>query len=116
MARKSIKEMLFKDVYAALVKKAEKKQKTKEEVDTIIRWMSGYTNEQLQELVNSEIKYGMFFEKMPNPNPNRHLIKGKICGVNIEEIEDLIIKEIRYLDKLIDELSKGKAIDRILRK
>jgi hypothetical protein len=102
-------------VYAALVAKAEKKGRTQSEVDTIIRWMTGYTQAGLARQLKNEVDYESFFQQAPRLNPSRHLIKGVVCGVRIEEIEDPTMREIRYLDKLIDELAKGKTLDKILR-
>ena len=95
--------------------KAEKKQRTKEEVNQIICWLTGYTEEKLLEIINSDIHVESFFNEAPMIHPNAQLIKGKICGVTIEDIEDPLMKKIRYLDKLIDELAKGKQMGKILR-
>ncbi|NLM35236.1 MAG: DUF2200 domain-containing protein [Clostridiales bacterium] len=103
-------------VYPYYIAKAEKKGRTKEEVDEIIRWLTGYSQEQLEEQLEKETDFETFFAEAPQMNPNRSLIKGVICGVRIEEIEETIMREIRYLDKLVDELAKGKAMDKILRK
>ena len=102
-------------VYPALVAKAEKKGRTKAEVDTIIRWMTGYTQAGLERQLKNEVDYESFFLKAPRLNPARHLIKGVVCGVRVEEVEDPTMREIRYLDKLVDELAKGKSLDKILR-
>ncbi len=102
--------------YPYYIAKAEKKGRTKEEVDEIIRWLTGYSQEQLEEQLEKETDFETFFAEAPQMNPNRSLIKGVICGVRIEEIEETIMREIRYLDKLVDELAKGKAMDKILRK
>lgn len=115
MARKTINEILFAKVYPMLIAKAERKGKTREQVDQITSWQTGYTSEDINAFLDSEASYAEFFEKAPNPNLNRHLIKGKICGVNIVDIEDPIMREVRYLDKMIDELAKGKAMEKILR-
>jgi len=103
-------------VYPFYVTKAEKKGRTKAEVDEIIRWLTGYTQEELEEHLQRQTDFETFFSEAPQPNPNRTLIKGVICGVRVEEIEEPIMREIRYLDKLIDELAKGKAMEKILRK
>ncbi|MDO4814316.1 MAG: DUF2200 domain-containing protein [Gemella sp.] len=116
MARKTINEMLFAKVYPMLIGKAERKERTRKEVDQITTWHTGYTSEELESMLRTEITYEEFFNNAPNLNPNRHLIKGKICGVNIAEIEDPIMREVRYLDKMIDELAKGKSMEKILRK
>lgn len=102
-------------VYPALVAKAEKKGRTKAEVDTIIRWMTGYTQAGLERQLKNEVDYESFFLKAPRLNPARHLIKGVVCGVRVEEVEDPTMREIRYLDKLVDELAKGKSMEKILR-
>lgn len=107
--------MSLSKLYPLYVAKAEKKQRTKEEVNQIICWLTGYNEKKLLELLNSEITVETFFNKAPKFNPNAKLIKGKICGINIEDIEDPLMKKIRYLDKLIDELSKGRVMDKILR-
>lgn len=116
MTNHKVFDMSFSNVYQLLIAKAERKGKTKEEVNEITSWLTGYSQNQITDFLNQEITYGDFFRQAPAPHPNRVLITGKICGVRIEEIEDPLMKEIRYLDKLIDELAKGKAIDRILRK
>ncbi len=97
------------------VKKAERKNRTKDEVDQIIRWLTGYDQAGLEKQIQQENDFETFFAQAPAINPNVSLIKGVVCGVRIEEIEDPLMKKIRYLDKLIDELAKGKAIDKILR-
>lgn len=102
-------------VYPHYVAKAEKKGRTKEEVDNIICWLTGYSETQLEEELKRETDFETFFSKAPNPNPNRELIKGVVCGVRVEEVEDPTMREIRYLDKLVDELARGKAMDKILR-
>ncbi|MGV3244830.1 DUF2200 domain-containing protein [Staphylococcus sp. 11261D007BR] len=107
--------MAFSKVYPSYVNKAEKKGRTKEEVDEIIRWHTGYTQEELEEQLDKENTFETFFDEAPELNPNRHLIKGVVCGVKVQEIEDPLMKEIRYLDKMIDELAKGKAMEKILR-
>ncbi len=107
--------MSFSKIYSLLVNKAVNKSRTKNEVDEIICWLTGYKQEELNKLIESSIQYGDFFLKAPNPNKNRVLIKGSICGVRVEEIEEPLMREIRYLDKLIDELAKGKSMNKILR-
>lgn len=116
MPRQSIFDMKFKKVYPLLIQKAERKGRTRQEVDTITSWLTGYCQEAIQGALDSETSYGDFFRKMPELNPNAALIKGKICGIKVEEIDDPLMQQIRYLDKLIDELAKGKAIEKILRK
>ena len=108
--------MLFSKVYALLIVKAEKKARTREEVDEITSWLTGYTNEEIHELMETNITYGDFFLKAPALNPQRKRITGTICGVRIEKIEEPLMQEIRYLDKLVDELAKGKSIEKILMK
>ena len=103
-------------VYPHYLAKAEKKGRTKAEVDEIIRWLTGYGQGELEEQLNNKTDFETFFTNAPRLNPLRALVKGVICGVRIEEIEDPMMREIRYLDKLVDELAKGKAMDKILRK
>src|SRR5699024_5626621 len=102
-------------LYALLVAKAEKKGRTRQEVDQVTGWLTGYTPEQLAAMEQSEISYGEFFRAAPAINPNSSLITGKICGVRVEEIEDPLMRQIRYLDKLVDELAKGRPMEKILR-
>jgi len=111
-----IYKLSFASVYPLYITKAEKKGRTKEEVDEIIKWLTGYDNDSLKTVIDQEISFESFFNNAPNLHPNRSLIKGVICGVRIEEIEDDLMREIRYLDKLIDELSKGRTMEKILRK
>ncbi|AVR00953.1 hypothetical protein OBCHQ24_18770 [Oceanobacillus iheyensis] len=103
-------------VYPHYVTKAEKKERTKSEVDEIIRWLTGYTQEELEEQLEKKTDFEAFFAEAPNMNPSRDLIKGVICGVRVEDIEEPTMREIRYLDKLVDELAKGKKMEKILRK
>ena len=107
--------MKFADVYPLYVKKAERKQRTKAEVDQVICWLTGYDQAGLQRQMEQDHDFETFFAQAPALNPNRALIKGVVCGVRVEEIEDPLMQKIRYLDKLIDELAKGKAIEKILR-
>lgn len=102
-------------VYPALVAKAERKGRTKAEVDTIIRWLTGYTQKGIETQLKKETDVETFFVKAPRLNPKRKLITGVICGVRIEDIKEKTMREIRYLDKLIDELAKGRAMEKILR-
>lgn len=104
----------FSSVYPHYVAKAVKKGRTKDEVDQIIMWLTGYSQEELQKIISDGIDFETFYANAPQKNPARKLIKGVICGVRIENIEDPLMREIRYLDKLIDELAKGKAIERII--
>ncbi len=107
--------MSFADVYPCYTKKAEKKGRKKQEVDEVIRWLTGYTQKQLEAQLKSRVDVKTFFAKAPKLNPLRKLITGLICGVRIEEITDQLMREIRYLDKMIDELAKGRSIEKILR-
>lgn len=106
----------FKSLYSAYVAKVERKGRTKTEVDEVISWMTGYNNKRLEKLGNSEIDLKTFFKQAPKMNPARKLITGTICGVRIEEIKAPLMREIRYMDKLIDELAKGRPMEKILRK
>ncbi len=116
MAENKVYKMKFCNTYPLYVAKAQRKNRQQKEVDEIICWLTGYTDKQLQEKINSDIDMETFFRNAPNMNPNRHLITGSICGVKISEVDDEIVKEVRYLDKLVDELAKGKAMEKILRK
>ncbi len=102
-------------VYPHYVAKAEKKGRTKEEVDEIIRWLTGYSQDELQGRLDDKTDFETFFAAAPRPNPSRAAIKGVICRVRVEEIEEPTMREIRYLDKLVDELARGKAMAKILR-
>lgn len=108
--------MKFKDLYPHYVLKATKKNRSKQEVDEIIFWLLGYDEESLNMILNSDLDVRAFFENAPGLNKNSSLIKGVVCGIRVEEIEDPLIKKVRYLDKLIDELAKGRTLDKILRK
>ncbi|MEM7337711.1 MAG: DUF2200 domain-containing protein [Actinomycetota bacterium] len=110
-----IYDMTFGFVYPMYVDKAEKKDRTKREVDKILRWLTGYTQRQLMAHAGKETTLEAFFAEAPTLNPDRTLITGVVCGVRVEDIEEPTMREIRYLDKLIDELAKGKAMDKILR-
>lgn len=116
MSKNRIYAMSVAKVYPFYVQKAEKKGRTKEEVDEIIRWLTGYSQEELEAQLEKQVDFEAFFAEAPKMNPSRALIKGVVCGVRVENIEEPLMKEIRYLDKLIDELAKGKAMDKILRK
>jgi len=105
----------FASVYPHYVNKAEKKGRTKEEVDTIICWLTGYNQEQLQQILDNKTTFETFFEDAPQLNENMTKITGVICGYRIEEIENKLMQKIRYLDKLIDELAKGRTMEKILR-
>ena len=103
-------------VYPHYLAKAEKKGRTKAEVDEIFRWLTGYSQSELEAHLEARTDFETFFARAPHPNPARSLIKGVICGIRVEEIQEPTMREIRYLDKLIDELAKGKAMEKILRK
>jgi hypothetical protein len=106
----------FAKVYPLLVAKAEKKGRTKAEVDEVVRWLTGYTQKKLETQLEKNKDFETFFAEAPKMNPLRSLIKGTVCGVRVEDIEEPTMREIRYLDKLVDELAKGKAMEKILRK
>jgi len=108
--------MSFARVYPLYIQKAEKKGRTKEEVDSIIYWLTGYNKQTLQKQIDKKNDFETFFAEAPEINPNVSKITGVICGYRVEEIEDRLVQRVRYLDKLIDELAKGKAIEKILRK
>lgn len=116
MTNDKIFNMAFSKVFPMLIAKAEKKGRTRAEVLEVTSWLMGYTDVQIESFLESDLTYGDFFRNAPNPNPNRNLITGVVCGVRVEEVEDPLMKEIRYLDKLVDELAKGKAMDKTLRK
>ena len=115
MGKHKIYTMSVARVYPLYVTKAEKKGRTKTEVDEIIRWLTVYSQEELEAQLQKETEFETFFAEAPRLNPSRDLIKGMICGVRVEDVEEPIMQEIRYLDKLIDELAKGKAMENILR-
>lgn len=108
-------KMKFSNIYLLYIQKAERKNRTKKEVDQIICWLTGYNLTGLQQQVKKEHDFETFFSQAPDFNPNSSLIKGVICGVRVEEIEEPLVQKVRYLDKLIDELAKGKAMEKILR-
>lgn len=116
MTKHNIYKMSVASVYPLYVTKAEKKGRRKTEVDEIIRWLTGYSQEELEAQMEKQTDFETFFAEAPKLNPLRALIKGVICGVRVEDIEEPTMQEIRYLDKLVDELAKGKAMDKILRK
>lgn len=116
MTKARIYTMPFGKVYPLYVNKAEKKGRTKSEVDQIIRWLTGYTQQKLEAQVEKETSVEAFFDEAPQLNPARSLITGVVCGVRVEDVEEATMREIRYLDKLIDELAKGKKMEVILRK
>ncbi len=109
-----IARMTFSSVYPMYVQKVEKKGRTKEELHQVIKWLTGFDDKKLKELIDEKVTFETFFKKA-TLNPNAHLITGMICGYRIEEIEEPLTKQVRYLDKLIDELAKGRKMDKILR-
>ncbi len=116
MSKHKIYTMSFSKVYPHYINKAERKGRTKAEVDEIILWLTGYSQEEFEAQVENETDFEGFFAEAPLLNPSRKLIKGVVCGVRVEDIEEPTMQEIRYMDKLIDELAKGKSMDKILRK
>ncbi len=115
MSNDQVFAMGFQKVYPLLVNKAVRKGRTEGEVRQIVCWLTGYSPEEVEEAVNAGTAYGDFFRNAPRMNPNCHLITGRVCGIRVEEIEDPIMRRIRYLDKLVDELAKGKPMEKILR-
>jgi len=115
MANDRVFAMSFAVVYPLYVKKAERKGRTTEELDEVIRWLTGYTKAGLAKQIEKRTSFREFFDKAPKLNPNTSLITGVVCGIRVEEIEDPLMQKIRYLDKLIDELAKGKKMEKILR-
>ncbi len=110
-----IPTMKFSNIYPLYIAKAERKNRSKEEVDQIIGWLTGYTQTGLQQQIDQENDFATFFAQAPQIHPNSSFIKGVICGVRVENIENPLVQKVRFLDKLIDELSKGKALDKIMR-
>src|SRR4029079_2388722 len=108
MTPERVYALIFASVYPHYVKKAETKGRTKEELDEVIRWLTGYSKAGLEKVIADKVDLGTFFEKAPKINPNTSLIKGVVCGIRVEDIEDPLMQKIRYMDKLIDELAKGK--------
>jgi hypothetical protein len=108
--------MSFASVYPLYIAKAEKKGRTKKEIDEIIRWLTGYSQKELESQMKKKTDFETFFTEAPRMNPLRRLITGLICGIRVEDIEEPIMQEVRYLDKLIDELAKGRVMEKILRK
>ena len=115
MTKHQIYTTSVSSVYPYYVAKAEKKGRTKAEVDEILRWLTGYTQDALFAALEKQTDFETFFAEAPRPNPARSLIKGVVCGVRVEDVQEPTMREIRYLDKLIDELAKGKAMEKILR-
>lgn len=116
MAKHRIYTMSFARVYPLYIQKVERKGRTKAEVDEVISWLTGYSQQELAKHLEAQTDFETFFAQAPRLNPSRSLITGIICGVRIEEIEEPTMREIRYLDKLVDELAKGKEMEKILRK
>ena len=116
MAKHRIYTTSFASVYPLYVAKVEKKGRTKAEVDQVIAWLTGYGQKELQKQLKKQTDFETFFAKAPKINPSRALIKGVVCGVRVEDVKEPTMREIRYLDKLIDELARGKKMDQILRK
>ena len=116
MAGHPVFSMSFAKVYPLLVQKAERKGRTKTEVDEVISWLTGYDADGLQSQIDKGVDLATFYAEAPYMHPNRDLIKGVVCGIRVENVEDPLMKTIRQLDKLVDELAKGKAIEKILRK
>ena len=115
MKNEKVYAMSFAKVYPLLVNKAVKKGRTADEVDQVIQWLTGYDPDGLKAVLDAEVSYEVFFAKAPMLNPNREKITGTICGVRVENIEEPLMQEIRYLDKLVDELAKGKSMEKIFR-
>jgi len=116
MRQEKVFAIKFSSLYPLYVKKAESKGRSREEVDQVICWLTGYNPEGLRHQIGSENDLETFFAQAPEMNPNASLIKGVVCGIRVEEIEHPLMRKIRYLDKLVDELAKGKALEKILRK
>lgn len=116
MARHKIYDMAFASVYPHYVTKVEKKGRTKDELHKVITWLTGYDEAGLQQVLDEQISFEDFFAQAPALNPNRKLITGVICGIRVENIEEPLMQEIRYLDKVVDELTKGKPLNKIMRK
>lgn len=115
-AAERIYTMVFGNIYSLYVTKAERKGRTKAEVDEIIRWLTGYSQKEIEQHIEKETNFKTFFDEAPQLNPARTMIKGVICGVRVEDLEDPTEQGVRYLDKLIDELAQGKTMEKILRK
>jgi hypothetical protein len=115
MDNQRVYKMIFASVYPLYINKVERKGRTKAELDTIIRWLTGYTQEALQQQIDNKVNFETLFAEAPQLNPSVSKITGVICGYRIEDIEDPLMKKVRYLDKLVDELAKGKVMEKILR-
>lgn len=116
MTNEQVYEMPFSKIWPLLEQKALRKGRTADEVMAAVTWLTGYQREDIRTMLEDGTKYGDFFRGAPSMNPDRFLIKGSVCGVKLEGIEDPLMRDIRYLDKLIDELAKGKALEKILRR
>ena len=115
MSNEKIYSMPFNKVFPLLIAKAEKKGRSRDEVLALTSWLTGYTAENIEAALISDITYGDFFRNAPEPNPKRSLITGVVCGVRVETVQEPLMREMRYLDKLVDELAKGKPMEKILR-
>lgn len=115
MSNEKIYNMTFSKVFPLLIAKAEKKKRTKAEVLEVTSWLTGYVPEEIESFLNSDLTYGDFFRNAPCPNPKRTMITGVVCGVRVESVEEPLMREMRYLDKMVDELAKGKPMEKILR-
>ena len=115
MGNEKIYSMAFSKVYPLLIAKAEKKGRTRAEVLDVTAWLTGYLSADIESFLDTDLTYGDFFRNAPSPNPKRTLITGVVCGVRVEAVEEPLMREIRYLDKLVDELAKGKPIEKVLR-
>lgn len=115
MSNERIYQMAFSKVFPLLIAKAEKKGRTRDEVLEVTAWLTGYSKDAIEAALTTALTYGDFFRNAPCPNPKREQITGLVCGVRVETVEELLMREIRYLDKLVDELAKGKSMEKILR-
>ncbi len=115
MKNERVYKMKFSKVYPLYIQKVERKGRTKEEVDTVIKWLTGYDEQGLQSQIDKEVDIETFFAEAPQMNPNASKITGVVCGIRVEEIEDPLMQKVRWLDKLVDELAKGKAMEKVLR-
>ena len=115
MVNEKVYNMAYSKVFPLLIAKAEKKNRTRTEVLEVTSWLTGYTYDEIEAAITSDLTYGDFFRNAPALNPRREQIKGVVCGVRVETVEEPLMREIRYLDKLVDELAKGKTMEKILR-
>lgn len=115
MGNEKVYQMQFSKVYPLLIAKAEKKGRTRAEVLAVTEWLTGYTQTEIEAALLTDLTYGVFFLRAPNPNPHRTQITGTICGVRVQDVQEDLMREIRYLDKLVDELAKGRPMDKVLR-